>query len=87
MGTRPARRDVPATGRDALPGGRHPGGVCPGYSEGGVRSRDWKSVPVRHWRRSGFDQPTWIDVVSVRVPRPELGPTGWLEPEDWDALW
>lgn len=61
--------------------------VRPGYSEGGVRSRDWKSVPVRHWRRSGFDQPTWIDVVAVRVPRPELGPTGWLEPEDWNALW
>ena len=61
--------------------------VRPGYSEGGVKSRDWKCVPVRHWRRSGFDQPTWIDVVAIRVPRPELGPTGWLEPDDWNALW
>ena len=61
--------------------------VRPGYSEGGVRSRDWKCVPVRYWRQSGFDQPTWIDVVTVRVPRPEDGPTGWLEPDDWNALW
>ncbi|MGA2835297.1 MAG: hypothetical protein ABSF84_01740 [Acidimicrobiales bacterium] len=61
--------------------------VRPGYSEGGMKSRDWKSVPVRYWRRSGFDQPTWIDVVSVRVPRPEVGPTGWLAPDDWNSLW
>ncbi len=61
--------------------------VRPGYSEGGVKSRDWKSVPIRYWRRSGFDQPTWIDVVAVRVPRPEIGPTGWLAPDDWNSLW
>ena len=61
--------------------------VRPGYSAGGVTSRDWKSVPVRHWRRSGFDEPTWIDVDAVRVVRPETGPTGFLEPEDWNALW
>ena len=61
--------------------------VRPGYSEGGVRSRDWKSVPVRYWRQSGFDQPTWIDVVAVRVPRPQTGPSGWLEPDDWNSLW
>ena len=61
--------------------------VRPGYSEGGVKSRDWKCVPVRYWRQSGFDQPTWIDVVTVRVPRPESSPTGWLGPDDWNALW
>ena len=61
--------------------------VRAGYSEGGVRSRDWKSMPVRNWRRSGFDEPTWIDVVSVRVPRPNEAPTGWLEPDDWNSLW
>jgi hypothetical protein len=61
--------------------------VRPGYSQGGVKSRDWKSVPVRYWRQSGFDQPTWIDVIAVRVPRPTEGPTGWLEPDDWNALW
>jgi hypothetical protein len=61
--------------------------VRPGYSAGGVKSRDWKSHPVRHWRRSGFDEPTWIDVVAVRVPRPEDGPTGYLEPDDWNSLW
>jgi len=61
--------------------------VRPGYSAGGVKSRDWKSVPVRHWRRSGFDEPTWIDVNAVRVSRPEAGPTGFLEPDDWNSLW
>jgi hypothetical protein len=61
--------------------------VRPGYSEGGVKSRDWKCVPVRHWRQSGFDQPTWIDVDAVRLPRPENGPSGRLEPDDWNALW
>jgi hypothetical protein len=61
--------------------------VRPGYSAGGVKSRDWKSHPVRHWRRSGFDEPTWIDVDAVRVGRPETGPTGFLEPDDWNAIW
>ena len=61
--------------------------VRPGYSAGGVKSRDWKSHPVRHWRRSGFDEPTWIDVVAVSVERSEDGPTGFLEADDWNALW
>jgi hypothetical protein len=61
--------------------------VRPGYSAGGVKSRDWKSLPVRHWRQSGFDEPTWIDVDAVRVTRPDVGPTGFLEPDDWNALW
>jgi hypothetical protein len=62
--------------------------VRPGYSDGGVKSRDWKSVPLRHWKRAGFDQPTWIDSETLRVPRPAEGePVGWLEPEDWNSLW
>ena len=62
--------------------------VRPGYSEGGIKSRDWKSVPLRHWKQAGFDQPTWIDSEAVRVPRPaDEGPLGWLAPEDWNALW
>jgi len=61
--------------------------VRPGYSAGGVKSRDWKSHPVRHWRRSGFDEPTWIDVEAVRVARPDDGPAGYLEPDDWNSLW
>jgi hypothetical protein len=61
--------------------------VRPGYSAGGVKSRDWKSVPVRHWRQCGFDEPTWIDVDAVRVTRPEAGPIGTLEPDDWNSLW
>jgi len=62
--------------------------VRPGYSEGGVKSRDWKSVPLSHWRRSGFDQPTWIDTEVLRVPRgPDQSPVGWLSGDDWNALW
>jgi hypothetical protein len=62
--------------------------VRPGFSEGGVKSRDWKSVALRHWKRAGFDQPTWIDGESIRVPRGEVeAPLGWLSPEDWNALW
>jgi hypothetical protein len=61
--------------------------VRPGYSAGGVKSRDWKSLPVRHWRQAGFDEPTWIDVDAVRVSRPEIGPAGLLEPDDWNSLW
>ena len=62
--------------------------VRPGYSEGGTKSRDWKAVPLRSWKRAGFDQPTWIDSETLRVPRPaEGGPVGWLEPDDWNSLW
>jgi hypothetical protein len=62
--------------------------VRPGYSEGGSKSRDWKSVPVRHWKRAGFDRPTWIDAEALRVPRDaEQTPVGRLAPEDWNALW
>jgi hypothetical protein len=62
--------------------------VRPGYSQGGAKSRDWKSVPLGRWKQAGFDQPTWIDVEMVRVPRdPESSPVGRLSPEDWNALW
>jgi hypothetical protein len=62
--------------------------VRPGYSEGGVKSRDWRSVPLRHWRRFGFDQPTWIDIEVLAVPRqPDQAPVGWLSPDDWNSLW
>jgi hypothetical protein len=62
--------------------------VRPGYSEGGAKSRDWKTVALRHWKRAGFDRPTWIDTASLRVPREETqAPVGWLVPEDWNALW
>ncbi len=61
--------------------------VRPGYSEGGVKGRTWKSVPLAHWSRAGFDQPTSIDVELVRVERPDGPPVGWLTREDWNALW
>lgn len=61
--------------------------VRPGYSAGGVKSRDWKSHPVRFWRQSGFDEPTWIDVDAVRVTRTAEAPSGFLQPDDWNSLW
>jgi hypothetical protein len=62
--------------------------VRPGYSEGGLKSRDWKSVPLGHWRAAGFDQPTWIDIESYRIPRDGVAaPVGWLAPDDWNSLW
>jgi hypothetical protein len=62
--------------------------VRPGYSEGGSKSRDWRSVPLRHWRQAGFERPTWIDGEMLRVARdPEQSPVGSLLPEDWNALW
>ena len=62
--------------------------VRPGYSEGGTKSRDWKSVPLEQWKRAGFDRPTWIDAEAVRVDRdPEQTPVGRLVPEDWNSLW
>jgi len=62
--------------------------VRPGYSEGGTKSRDWKAVALRHWKRAGFDRPTWIDVETLRVPRDgEQRPVGRLTSEDWNALW
>ncbi len=62
--------------------------VRPGYSEGGSKSRDWKSVPLRHWRKAGFERATWIDGEMLKVDRtPEQSPVGSLLPEDWNALW
>jgi hypothetical protein len=62
--------------------------VRPGYSEGGRKSRDWTSVPVSHWQAAGLDQPTWIGVETVRVPRPELTSAARrLSVVDWNALW
>jgi hypothetical protein len=62
--------------------------VRPGYSHGGLASRDWRSVPLRHWRKSGLAQPTWISLELVPVEREgDRAPIGWLTPEDWNALW
>jgi hypothetical protein len=62
--------------------------VRPGYSKGGRKSRDWTSVPLRQWQEAGLDQPTWIGVETVRVPRPEImTPPRRLSVTDWNALW
>jgi len=54
-----------------------------------VQSRSWKSVPVRYWRKSGFEELTSTDDVADRIPRPSEGATEWLEPDedDWNGLW
>ena len=62
--------------------------VRPGYSEGGIKSRDWKSVPLRHWRRAGFDRrPGSTSRPSGSLADQEQRPVGRLAPEDWNALW
>lgn len=62
--------------------------VRPGYSEGGLISRDWRSTPLRHWRSAGFDRPTWVDHEARRIPREGVhAPQAWLVPDDWNALW
>jgi hypothetical protein len=62
--------------------------VRPGYSDGGSKSRDWRSVPLRHWKQSGFERPTWVDGELLRVERTdEQSPVGKLAPDDWNALW
>ncbi|MGB7052980.1 MAG: hypothetical protein WBG41_15560 [Acidimicrobiales bacterium] len=62
--------------------------VRPGYSKGGGKSRDWTSVPLRLWQEAGLDQPTWIGVETVRVPRPEVTASlRRLSVTDWNALW
>jgi hypothetical protein len=61
--------------------------VRPCYSDGGVKSRDWTSVPVRSWRQAGFDKPTWVAMEAVRVDRPAGAPTGRLDTDDWNSLW
>ena len=62
--------------------------VRPGYSEGGALSEDWRATHLAHWSQAGFEQPTVIDVATVRVPRSDLGETvGRLSTDDWNALW
>ncbi len=62
--------------------------VRPGYSEGGLISRDWRSTPLRHWRSAGFERPTWVDHEARRIPREGVhAPQFWLVPDDWNALW
>ena len=61
--------------------------VRPCYSDGGVRSRDWTSVPLRFWRQANFDKPTWVAMEAIRVDRPSTGPTGRLVTDDWNSLW
>lgn len=62
--------------------------VRPGFSEGGLISRDWRSTPLRHWRSAGFERPTWVDHEPRRIPREGVhAPQFWLVPDDWNALW
>lgn len=62
--------------------------VRPGYSEGGVRSRDWMSYELRDWRAAGLDKPSWVETGSRRVDRAQADPPlGRLTGHDWNALW
>ncbi len=62
--------------------------VRAGYSEGGLQSRLWKSVPLRWWRQAGLDKQSWIANQTHRISLDKVGRTvGTLVDEDWNALW
>lgn len=62
--------------------------VRPGYSDGGMQSRQWQSHQLRDWSQAGLDGPTWIETKSHIVRRNEASePLGYLTVHDWNALW
>lgn len=62
--------------------------VRPGYSEGGVRSRDWMSCELRDWRAARLDKPSWVETGRRRIDRAQADPPlGRLSDHDWNALW
>lgn len=61
--------------------------VRPCYSEGGVRARDWRSVPLGDWCVAGLDRPTCVAMDEVCVLREQVGRTiGRLSDADWNQL-
>jgi hypothetical protein len=61
--------------------------VRPCYSEGGFRSYDWRSTPLRDWAMAGLGRPTWVSFEERLIPRSRLGHVyGELSPYDWAQL-
>ncbi|HUQ40170.1 MAG TPA: hypothetical protein VM030_08420 [Acidimicrobiales bacterium] len=60
----------------------------PCYSEGGVRSRDWRSVEVLDWWQAGMTKPGWVENDLRAVHRDQVGEViGRLTDQDWNRLW
>lgn len=61
--------------------------VRPCYSDGGFRSYDWRSFPVRDWLQAGLDHASWISHEERLIRRSRLGPViGELSDHDWSRL-
>ena len=61
--------------------------IRPCYSEGGMRSRDWRSVPVTDSLAAGLDRDSYVGPDEHAVDRIDVGPPiGRLSRLDWNAL-
>jgi len=61
--------------------------IRPCYSEGGMRSRDWRSVPVSDALAAGLDRNSFVGSDEQAVDRIDVSaPIGRLARVDWNAL-
>ena len=61
--------------------------VRPCYSEGGLRSRSWRSVLITNPRVAGLMRTGYVSDEEYLVKRGAVdGPIGWLAREDWNML-
>ncbi|MFM8238285.1 MAG: hypothetical protein ACKOBG_11135 [Actinomycetota bacterium] len=61
--------------------------VRPCYSEGGLRSRDWRSVPITDALAAGLDRDSYVGSEEHVVDRVDVStPIGRLARVDWNAL-
>ena len=61
--------------------------IRPCYSEGGMRSRDWRSVPVTDAIGAGLDRDSYVGSEEHAVDRSDVAPPiGRLSRTDWNAL-
>jgi len=61
--------------------------IRPCYSEGGMRSRDWRSVPVSDALAAGLDRNSYVGSDEQAVDRIDVSaPIGRLARVDWNAL-
>ncbi|GMU79020.1 MAG: hypothetical protein AMXMBFR46_18130 [Acidimicrobiia bacterium] len=67
--------------------GRHHLVVRTCYSEGGVRTSDFRAVPVSDLKVAGLDRPTFVLHEERRIPRAAIkAKFGWLPVADWNQL-
>lgn len=57
------------------------------YSEGGLRARDWRSVPIRDLDQAGLDRPTYVSMEERKVKRARvIHVLGAVSDYDWNQL-